>query len=320
MLVAGAGAIGQWLGLRLLQGGRQVCLLTRPVHAQAIAAQGLQVHGASTADGHPTCITSPEQVNGPFAAIVVTAKAHATSAVAHAVAPLLAPDGVMLSLQNGFGNAAKLARVVGPDRVAQAVTSHGVTLERPGHLLHAGTGPTVVGPGDLEGAPSPAGRRSALQALRLLEAARLAPEWRDDMRGAVWTKGLLNHAINPVATLAGAPNGHLRDGPLHEQAVRLLDEGYALSRAAGVAVVPLRPAFEDVLARTVANRCSMLQDVEARRPTEIEQISGHLVRLARRLGYPLPESEVVYRRVKELEASYLGREASLALTRQEIEA
>lgn len=270
--------------------------------------------GESQLDGHPTCITEPSQVHGPFKAILLTSKAHATARLAQDVAPLLANDGVMLSLQNGFGNGTKAARAVGASRVAVATTSQGVDLLRPGHLLHAGKGATHVGPLDATGAPA------AQRAFALLASAGLEPEWHDDMRAPVWRKALLNHAVNPLAALAGARNGEMLDEPHWSAACRLLAEGYALSRAAGVALPgDLEKGMRDTLERTPRNRCSMLQDVEARRPTEVEQLSGHLVRLGRRLGYPMPESDAVYRRLKALEASYLGEAASLALTRAETE-
>ncbi|MHB8634145.1 MAG: ketopantoate reductase family protein [Thermoplasmatota archaeon] len=312
VLVAGAGAIGQWLGLRLLQAGHQVCLLTRPDVAQSVRASGLWVEGFTQAHGHPTCITKPSEVRGPFASIVLTCKAHATEELALQVAPLLAPDGVLLSLQNGFGNGSKAAFAVGAPRVAVATTSHGVDVTSPGRIRHAGVGDTHVGP--LAPGSGPAARR----AWDLLYAAGLDPGWHESMQEAVWTKGLLNHAVNPVAALGGVTNGALLFAPLTGEAHGLLDEGVALSRAAGIPLPPaLGSALDSLLERTGANRCSMLQDVARGRPTEVEQISGWLCRLGRRLGYPMPKSEAIYRRVKEREAGYLGEERALALTRQE---
>lgn len=313
MLVAGAGAVGQWLGLRLLQTGHQVDLLLRPAHAEAIQGKGLEVHGHTEARGHLRCITDPAQAVDTYRAIFLTPKAHATAGLARQVAPLLAPGGAFVALQNGFGNAAKAARCVPAASVAVAVTSHGLTLEEPGRILHAGTGATVVGPMTPESEPA------ARLAYGMLLQGRLEPEWRDDMQVPVWRKGLLNHAINPVAALHAATNGEvLGNAALLRRSETLLEEAFALSRAAGVAVgTDLRQAMKATLERTADNRCSMVQDVQRMRATEVEQITGFLVRLARRLGYPLPEAEAIYREVKAMETSYLGEAAAQATTRDE---
>lgn len=312
VLVAGAGAIGQWLGACLMDAGHDVTLLLRLKHEEAIQRGGLQVAGATELKVRPKTRTSAG--GGPYDAILVTSKAHATAALARAVAPSLVKGGLFASIQNGFGNGSKLAAAAPPVQVAIATTTHGVMIEKPGFVRHAGAGLTHVGSLPHQG--SDAGRR--LHAL--LASAELAPTRHEDITGHVWLKGLVNHAINPLAAVAGATNGEVRAGPLWSRAVALLDEGIALSRAAGAGLPEdARAALATTLERTPTNRCSMLQDVSARRPTEIEQISGFLVRLARRLGYPLPQSEDAYRELKALEAGYLGAPASLAMARAEAE-
>ncbi|HEX2065399.1 MAG TPA: 2-dehydropantoate 2-reductase, partial [Candidatus Thermoplasmatota archaeon] len=198
----------------------------------------------------------------------------------------------------------KLRRLVPAGKVALALTSHGLTLEAPGRVLHAGTGPTLVGPLD------PAHDGAARVAFGLFARVGLEPEWRDGMRGAVWRKALVNHAINPVAALHGVPNGALLERKeLRALARSLLEEGRALAQRARAEVGDgLLEAMEATLERTRGNLCSMLQDVKAGRPTEVEQITGRLVRLGERLLVPMPRSDSVYGRVKDLEASYLGAE------------
>lgn len=318
VLVAGAGGIGQLLGARLQQGGHQVTLLLRPEHAAAIRSDGLRVVGASQLHGHLDCITQPDQAKSRFDAILVTAKAHATAAVAAATAPLLAPDGIMVSLQNGFGNGAKIAASVPAARVAVGLTSHGVTVERPGLVRHTGTGTTVIGPYDASSSAA------AARADALFSDAGLAPERHAEMRPYIWRKAIVNHAINPIAAAHGVANGRILEGPMWAQCSTLAGEAYGVARAAGVPLPgPAGPdALVDVvrqtLERTPTNRNSMLQDVAARKPTEIEQITGRIVRLSRRLGLPAFASEEAYQRVKAIEAGYLGDDESLRLTRDEV--
>lgn len=320
VLVAGAGAIGQWLGLRLMQAGHDVTLLVRPHHAEAIRRAGLRVHGATQMHGHPLCITSPTERLGKYDAILLSCKAHQTAALAPQVAPLLEGDGAFATVQNGFGNAQKMAHALGGDasRIVVVPLTHGVMVEQPGLLLHAGGAGAVVGP--FVPRAEPAARRT----WNLLDDAGLSPEWTDDVRGHVWRKGLLNHAVNPVGAIHGQPNGKLLRGPAWEQCKELADEGYMMARSAGVAL-PGKPgldglveAMRTTLERSAANRNSMLADIEAQRPTEVEQISGRLVRLSRRLGIAAPQTDEVYRNVKALETRYLGEGESLRRVRDEV--
>lgn len=313
VLVAGAGAIGQWLGARLQAAGHDVELLTTARHVAAVA--DLRVTGLSSFTGALRATADPAALGGPYDVVVLASKAHQTQHLAPAVAPRLAAGGAFVSLQNGLGNAQKVARTIPARQVAIALTSHGVWLEAPGRLRHAGEGPTQVGP------HVPAGEDAARQASALLADAGLAPEEHAQMRGFVWRKALLNHAINPVAALHGVPNGEVLASPgLHALASALLREGSGLAARARVPLPPgdLQPLLDATLRRTAANRASMLQDAQARRATEIEQITGRLVRLAERLLVPMPRSESVYGRVKDLEASYLGAEAATRMAWDEL--
>lgn len=314
VLIAGAGAIGQWLGARLQAAGHDVTLLARPRFHAALQT-GLVVRGATTFEGPVACIGDPSEADaGSFDAAIITCKAGDTAAMAHDVAPLVASDGVVGSLQNGLGNIQKLLRVVPPGQAAAALTSNGVTVEAPGRIYHAGAGPTLVG-------PALHGHDAAARILqRLLEDAGLDPEWRDDMRGAIWAKAVVNAGINPVGAAHGARNGQILANPeLLAVAQRLVTEAVAVAAAAGVPLAhdDLQVAMTSTLDRTANNKCSMLQDVEARRATEIDQITGRLVRLGRQHGVPVDASAAIYDQVKALEAGYLGAEQATRLAEAE---
>jgi 2-dehydropantoate 2-reductase len=305
-----------------------------------IARDGLQVTGATTAHVRPKVVTdlsadasasADAHLSGlaeRYDVAVLTCKAYDTARLAAQVAPLVADDGVLASLQNGLGNDTKITRVRPAGRCALALTSNGVMIEKPGIVHHAGAGATTVGPIPPAGPVRDDVRAGAsderLDAARtlhvLLSSAGLAPAWRDDMRGPVWTKAIVNSGINPVAALHGVENGALLAPPLWDEVAALVAEGHALSRAVGVPLGDVVAAVREVARTTATNRCSMLQDVQAGKPTEIEQITGYLVRTARRLGFPMPMSDATYRAVKALEASYLGAAGSSRLTREEAEA
>lgn len=315
VLVAGAGAIGQWLGARLQAARHDVTLLTRPAHAQAVG-DGLVVHGLTSFGAPLRAVSSLDGLpTAGFDAIALTCKAHQTAPLAQQVAPLLSPSGIFVSLQNGLGNAQKVCRFVPPDRVAIALTSHGIHLEAPGRIHHAGTGPTLVGP--IDGA-DPA---SAHAAQALLADAGLEPEWHAAMRPFVWRKAIVNAGINPLGALYGVRNGAILDRPeLWALSQVLVREAVALAERARVGLPPgdLVATTRATLEKTRDNANSMLQDVQARRPTETEQITGRLVRLGEKLLVSMPRNESVYGKLKDLEATYLGPEAATRLAWDEL--
>ena len=314
VLVAGAGAIGQWLGVKLAQAGHDVTLLARGEHAAAMAV-GLEVRGLTTFKGPLRAVSDARSAGDGFDAVLLTSKAHQTAALAPQVAPCLAAHGVFVTMQNGFGNAQKIQRFVPAERVAIALTSHGVTLDAPGRLHHAGDGPTLIGP--IPGMDPTAART----ALVLLRDAGLDPEWQASMRPYVWRKAIVNAGINPVGALSGLRNGDLlaraEQRALCEALVR---EATALATTARVGL-PAGDLVEATLAtleRTRGNACSMLQDVQRKRPTEVEQITGRMVRLAEKLLVAMPRNESLYGRIKDLEASYLGAEAATRMAWDEL--
>lgn len=317
VLIAGAGAIGQWLGSQLNEAHHDVTLLTTQRHVDAFAVEGLCVRGLSNSCWYPATSTSAEALRDEpaFEAIVLTAKAHNTAHLAEATAPLLADDGVFLSLQNGLGNAEKIARFVPDEQVAVGTTSHGVTVESPGHLLHAGLGATHLGP------YVPSGEPAARAAFDLLADPGLQPEWHAAMRGQIWRKAMLNAALNPVAALYGARNGEVVKRPeLWGLCLGVLQEAKALAQRARVHLPEgdLEMGLLATLDATADNKCSMLQDVEARRATEVEQLNGRMVRLGEKLLVSMPRMESLYGRLKDMEGSYLGSEAATAMAWDEL--
>jgi len=120
--------------------------------------------------------------------------------------------------------------------------------------------------------------------------------------GELWLKAIANNAINPVAALAGVPNGALREGVLRERARAACCEGAAVAATLEIALPGDAWAHAlEIMERTAENRCSMLQDLEARRPTEIDAITGAIVRRGRRTGVATPVSEALLRTVRERE-------------------
>jgi 2-dehydropantoate 2-reductase len=313
ILVAGAGAIGQWLGARLSLANHDVTLLTRQAHAQALANK-LTISGNTDFAAPLHAVSEPAAAGTGFDAVFITGKAHQTAALGQISVPCLSREGFLVSLQNGFGNSQKLQQLLPAPRIAVALTSHGVTVQQPGHLFHAGVGATLVGPA------APDQPSASLLAQQLLGNAGLSPEFHHDMRPLIWRKAIANCGINPVGALHRIHNGEIAKRPeLLQQARALVAEGIAVAHKASVVLPPgdLTLAMEETLRNTAANKCSMLQDVEARRPTEIEQITGRLIRLAAKQGVPVPQNQAIYEQIKQIETTYLGEKAArMALDEQ----
>lgn len=285
------------LGARLTQAAHEVHLLGRQALKDAVDAEGLRVTGKTEASIRlPVHVDTPDDT---YDVVVVTCKAHATAAMAQQIQECVGQ--AVVSLQNGLGNSAVLAAAIGADKVVLASTNHGVLVEAPGHVHHAGWGQVQVG-----GAPDAKGPVELVAGM--FHDAGLEPSVEADMTGRLWLKGAVNAGLNPTCALLRCRNGEI--GDRLDDARRLVREVRSLSRAAGIRL-PSDPveAFDATIAATAQNKCSMLQDVEAKRPTEIEQITGYFMRVSRRLGYPLFANEEVHAAVKALEESYLGADA-----------
>jgi 2-dehydropantoate 2-reductase len=300
VLVAGAGAIGSVFGGLLAHAGRRVVLLGRPAHVAAIGRHGLRIDGLfgeHLVRGLEVA-TDPASLRGPFATILLTVKSYDTAAVTQAVAPCLAADGRILTLQNGLGNLEQVASVVGPGRVIGARVIFGAELAAPGHVrVTVNAQPVAVGtldPADVEGARAAAGWANAF------DDAGIPSVPTDNLPGELWAKVFYNAALNPLGALLGVPYGYLSgDADARTIMDTAIDEAFAVARASGVRLAwadaaGYRARFYDTLVpSTAAHRSSMLQDLERGRPTEIEAINGYVARRGTALGVAVPTNTML---------------------------
>lgn len=267
--------------------------------AEGIAA--IRQHGVTvcTAEGcwqaRVSVAATPD--DAPPAEVVLTlVKSYQTARAARWAAQIAAPDGLVVTLQNGLDNLPRLAAAVGPARAVAGATAEGATLLAPGRVRHAGRGPTWLG--------ARAENAVAVEALAsLFLRAGFDARVTDDIEGLLWRKAILNAAINPLSALWRVPNGELlaTDGRRRLLA-QLAQEAADVARARGVRALPEDPfaAVSAVCRATAANRSSMLQDVERGRPTEIDSINGVIVQIGRQLGVATPLNEAVWQLVRAL--------------------
>jgi 2-dehydropantoate 2-reductase len=302
VVVAGAGSIGSLYAAHLARVAEVVVLTRREEHAAALREQGLRVSGRADFTARVEATTDPAQLPDGAELVLLACKGTDLEPLAGQLAGRVGGATVM-TVQNGLGAEAIVA-AHGDWPLLSAVTFMSGTRHEDAHVEYVLDTATWIGPY----------RRTthadAERAAALIESAGLKAEAFPDLRPAQWSKLVFNATVNAVAALTGLPHDFhfaetARLSDLGHLVRDLVDEGRAVAAAAGV---ELRddPWEMNVLATQRGHRHypSMLEDVEARRPTELELINGALVREARRHGVPVPLQTAVYRLVKAREEGY----------------
>jgi 2-dehydropantoate 2-reductase len=300
--VIGGGVIGSLFAAHLSRVAEVTLLCRRAEHAAAVSENGIRVSGRADFVGRPRASTDPTGLADAGLAIVAT-KANDVEAAASQLEGRLG-DASVMTVQNGLG-AEQVVRGHGPWRQLSAVTFMSGTKLADDHVEYVLDTPTWLAP--YEDAPLDLAQRTA----SLIVESGLKAEAMPDLEPARWSKLIFNATVNSVAALTGLPHDHhfaeLEQPTELGHLVRgLMDEGKRIAAAAGIALRE-DPWEMNVLATQRGSRHypSMLEDVEARRPTEVDFITGALVREADRRGVEAPLMTAVYRLVKGREASYL---------------
>jgi 2-dehydropantoate 2-reductase len=269
-------------------------------HVDAMNRDGLRLSGAGDVVGRLRATTEPAELPPCDFGIVATKSMHtgtAVAATAHAFA-----DGSVCSVQNGVGNEEAIADHV--ERVIRGTTFPAGKLVEPGRVQWDVKGDTTIGP--FEPRPAPMG-----EVERLAEActrAGMPTEAVADARGPQWRKLIFNAATNPIGALTGLSHGRVCEDPaLRALVTALVDEGKAVAAAQGIELDEDPEELIDYAARpdvAYEHKASMLQDVEARRETEIDFLNGGVVRFGREHGVPTPLNDGLTALIKGLERSW----------------
>ncbi len=301
--VIGAGAMGSLFGAMLAEAGNDVWLYDIwEEHVRAIRRDGLRIEReGKTRSVNLHATSNPNQIEQAELTIIFvkSTQTHAASETAQQIA---GSDGAVMTLQNGMGNADVIAKFIDPDRILAGTTSHGATLLVAGRIRHAGIGATTIG----SWAANEQGRRLAGQMADFLNQAAIETEIVDDVRSVVWNKLLINIGINAITALSGIKNGQILDQkPTRELSRAAVEEAMAVARARQVRINEAAVAIVFKVAEaTAANRSSMGQDVDNKRPTEIAAINGFIVREAETLGLEVPVNRTLTALIETLQAHY----------------
>ena len=307
--IVGAGAIGAFAGAMLSRSGEDVALIARGAHLRAMQEHGVRVRGSlGEFEAHPTATDDPAAV-GPVDVVLLTLKAHSLTAMAPRLAPLIGPETTVLSAQNGIPwwyfykhggewegtqlETVDLGGVIGksidPARVLGCVVYPSTIIVEPGVVEHIeGTRFAI---GEPDGAKSERGRRIADSFIK----AGLRCPIRADIRHDMWVKLMGNVAYNPISALTRATLVEIVQCPeTRAFAAAIMAEVDSVAQRLGI---EMGVSIEQRLAgaeKVGEHKTSMLQDVEAGRPMELESIVGAVVELGTRMGLSLPCTKAVY--------------------------
>jgi 2-dehydropantoate 2-reductase len=300
--VVGCGAVGSLFAAQLarLEDVEVWAYDLFEAHVEAINRDGLRLSGAGEVLGRLTATSDPAELPACDFGIVATKAMH-TAAAIEATAVAFA-HGSVATVQNGLGNEEAIANHV--ERVIRGTTFPAGKLLEPGHVQWEVKGDTTLGP--FEPRPAPFGEIE-----RLAEActrAGMPTTVVQDARGPQWRKVIFNAATNPVGALTRLTHGRVCEDPeLRRLVSGLVDEGKAVAAAQGIELDADPEDLIDHAAKPEVaydHKASMLQDVEARRPTEIDYLNGGIVRFGEKHGVPTPLNRAIWALVKGLEQSW----------------
>ncbi|HUY71311.1 MAG TPA: 2-dehydropantoate 2-reductase [Gaiellaceae bacterium] len=299
--VAGSGVIGSLLAGHLAQVSEVSVLARREEHARALNEHGLTVSGRVELHQSVVAATDPAALPEPDL-VLVCCKGTDLDAVGTRLAGHF-PSARVMTLQNGLG-ADEIVGRHGAWPLLAAVTFMSGTRHSDTSVEYILDTATWIGPS--RGTTG----EDAREVAELIRSSGLKADGFDDLRPMQWSKLIFNATVNGVAALTGLPHeprfAQLDEaGDLGHLVLGLIDEGKAVAAAAGIALAE-DPWEMNVHATRRGSRHSpsMLEDVEAHRPTEIELINGSLLREAARVGVPVPLQETIYRLVKAKETSW----------------
>ncbi len=295
--VMGAGAVGCYFGAMLSRAGARVRLIGRPALVDAVMRDGLQFEGVDFKGRIPVSATADPAGVAGAGLVLFSVKSPDTETAARAIASHIAPDAVVLSLQNGVDNFERLRAHVA-NVVVPAVVYVAAEIPKPGVLRHNGRGDLVIGN------PRPGDDPVILSLASYLAGANIPTRISDNIEGELWWKLTLNCAYNAVSALGRTRYGQMMAMPEVRQVMaEAVREIMTLARTKGVRIAVPDPVeatlhFGECMPQAVS---STAQDLERGRASEIDFLNGYVVRECEARGLPAPVNRTLHALVKLLE-------------------
>ena len=284
--IFGSGGVGGYFGGRLAAAGEDVTFLARGAHLAAMQQDGLHI-ASPLGDMHLPKVqaTDRPQAVGPVDVVLFTVKLYDVEASAATLAPMIGPDTVVITLQNGVDAMDMVARHVGAEHVAGGAAYIVVVIDQPGHLRHTTAQQLVFGERD--------GRRS--DRLVAFEQAGIRAGFQaqasNDVQSVLWTKFVRLATWSGMTTVTRSPMGVVRDTPAtYDLMMAAIEEVIAVGKARGVNFPPdlMEGTIKLIKNFPAASKSSMLEDIERGRRLELPWLSGAVVRIGKEVGVPTP--------------------------------
>jgi len=313
--VAGAGAIGAYVGARMARAGIDVTLFARGPHCRAMQQNGIRVVSAGEEfEARPRVVDSLDAV-GPVDVVFLAVKSHSLPQLAPQLRVLFTPDTTVVSMQNGipwwyFEGGERLEKVdpggvvaaaIEPRRVVGSIVYLSTEITAPGVVRHIESNRITIGEPD--GAKSDRCRAIS----EALIAAGLRAPITTHLKQEIWVKLMGNIAFNPISALTGATLAAMARDPEVSRLVRaIMAETECVAHRIGIEM-PITIDQRIAGAEKVGeHKTSMLQDLESGRPLELDAVVGAVLELAERLNIPTPHTRAVYACAKLLEKRRRG--------------
>lgn len=321
IVIVGAGAIGGYIGARLAQAGADIVLHARGPHLQAMEAHGLRVISPEGDFEVRPAVSGDLNAIGQADVVFLGVKAHSLTSLAPALGPLLGPDTAVVSTQNGIPwwyfqqsggefEGLRLERVdpggviaaaIEPRRVVGSLAYFATDIVEPGVIRH--TEGNRISFGEPDGTKSERARRIAEALIAAGFRCPVTPRFRHE----IWVKLLGNVAFNPISALTRATLVQMAQHPDVSRLVReLMVETEEVAARLGIELpisIDQRMAGAE---KVGAHKTSMLQDLEAGRPMELEAVVGAVVELGERMGLAMTATRAVYACAKQLDETSRG--------------
>ena len=299
--VMGAGAVGSYFGGMLARAGLNVTIIGRHQHVDVIARNGLLLETLQFKQSVSISATTDPAAVRDAGLVLFCVKSTDTGEAARAIARHLAPDAVVLSLQNGVDNVERMRLHIG-QRIIPAVVYVAAAIPAPGCVRHSGRGDLIIG--ELAQTPGKGALRQPLEDIVALFAkAGVAVHISDNVEGELWAKLVTNCAYNAISALTRSNYGRLLAMPYTREIMRdVVEEIETVAKAKGVRIpIDLEAVYRLADAMPAATS-STAQDIARGKRTEIDHLNGYIAREGQRLGVPAPVNRTLHALVKLLEA------------------
>jgi 2-dehydropantoate 2-reductase len=299
IVVLGAGAVGCFFGGMLARAGKEVLLIARENHVNAIKKNGLFMECQSFQEHVVIEASSSIKDIADADLILCCVKSPDTERVMHEIKDLIKPDALILSLQNGVDNAERISQVV-PNPAISAVVYVATGMGGDGHVKHFGRGELIIG--QVSGHENIAAELE--QICDLFLSAQIPCSVSSNIQRELWLKFLVNCSYNGISAIGQITYGEMVQQESIQQLIKDLTDEFLLvadQEGINISLAEAQMVNEQIAKTMSGQRSSTAQDLLRHKPTEIDYLNGLIVRKAKQHGLDVPNHQAIYALVKMIE-------------------